>query len=55
MALIVGSYQPSGYHGVWWFVRPGVVERIITIFHETQVSTLIEVHAWEGRKNGPIG
>ena len=55
LELIVRSYQPSGYHGGWWVVRPGVVDRMITISHETGVSTLTEVHAWEGRKNGPIG
>jgi DNA-binding HxlR family transcriptional regulator len=48
VARIIRSYQRSDYDAVWWFVRPRVVDRMAGVVLSSQVSNLIEVHAWEG-------
>jgi hypothetical protein len=47
VARIIRSYLRSDYAAVWWFVRPGVVDRMTGVVRDTQASKLIEVHGWE--------
>jgi hypothetical protein len=45
---IIRSYLRSDYDAIWWFVRPGVVERISGLVRDAKASKLIEIHPWEG-------
>jgi hypothetical protein len=45
---IIRSYLRSDYDAIWWFVRPGVVERISGLVRDAKASKPIEIHPWEG-------
>jgi Replication-relaxation len=47
IARIIRSYLRSEYDAVWWFVRPGVVDRISGLVRDAKASKLIEVHGWD--------
>jgi hypothetical protein len=47
VAKIIRSYQRADYDGVWWFVRPAVVDRMTSIVEDIGASRLIEVHGWD--------
>lgn len=48
VARIIRSYLRSDYDAVWWFVRPGVVDRITGLVRDAKASKLIEIHPWDG-------
>lgn len=48
IARIIRSYLRSDYDAVWWFVRPGVIQRIKGLVRESKASKQIEIHPWEG-------
>jgi len=48
VARIIRSYLRSDYDGVWWFVRPGIMEKISGLVRDAKASKLVDVQPWEG-------
>lgn len=44
---ILHAYLQEPYDKVWWYVRPGVAERLRRIVRQHKAASLVEVRVWE--------